>query len=116
MPRLRLFPVRRRRFRSSDVSSSNQGSPGTNPDFATQDLYDSIQNGTFPGWTMFAQVLSPEAAQSFKYNVLDLTKYVYSEIILCSRCSPGCRDWGFDNVAPVEIGKFYLTQNPAKYA
>ncbi|EIW53214.1 catalase-domain-containing protein [Trametes versicolor FP-101664 SS1] len=71
---------------------------GTNPDFATQDLYESIQNGTFPGWTMFAQVLSPEAAQSFKYNVLDLTK-----------------DWGFDNVAPVEIGKFYLTQNPANY-
>lgn len=60
--------------------------PGTNPDFATQDLYDSIQNGTFPGWTMFAQVLSPEAAQSFKYNVLDLTKYVYSKIFLYSRC------------------------------
>ncbi|KAI0634572.1 catalase-domain-containing protein [Trametes polyzona] len=71
---------------------------GTNPDFATQDLYESIQNGTYPGWTMFAQVLSPEAAQKFKYNVLDLTK-----------------DWGFDNVAPVEIGKFYLTQNPNNY-
>ncbi|KAH9848102.1 catalase-domain-containing protein [Lenzites betulinus] len=71
---------------------------GTNPDFATQDLYDSIQNGTFPGWTLKAQVLSPEAAQTFKYNVLDLTK-----------------DWGDDNVPSVEIGRFYLTQNPENY-
>ncbi|KAI0366552.1 catalase-domain-containing protein [Pilatotrama ljubarskyi] len=71
---------------------------GSNPDFATQDLYESIENGTYPGWTLFAQVLSPEAAQTFKYNVLDLTK-----------------DWGFDNVTPVEIGRFYLTQNPTNY-
>ncbi|KAH9903213.1 catalase-domain-containing protein [Cubamyces lactineus] len=71
---------------------------GSNPDFATQDLYEAIQNGTYPGWTLYAQVLSPEAAQTFKYNVLDLTK-----------------DWGFDDVEPVEIGKFYLTQNPTNY-
>ena len=50
--------------------------PGSNPDFATQDLYESIQNGTYPGWTMYAQVLSPQDAETFKYNVLDLTKYV----------------------------------------
>ncbi|OSC99328.1 catalase-domain-containing protein [Trametes coccinea BRFM310] len=71
---------------------------GSNPDFATQDLYEAIQNQTYPGWTMYAQVLSPDAAQTFKYNVLDLTK-----------------DWGFDDVPPVEIGKFYLTQNPRNY-
>lgn len=50
--------------------------PGTNPDFATQDLWESIQNGTYPGWTLYAQVLSPQDAQIFKYNVLDITKYV----------------------------------------
>ncbi|OBZ76293.1 Catalase [Grifola frondosa] len=71
---------------------------GSNPDFATQDLYDSIQNGTYPGWTMYAQVLTPDQAQTFKYNVLDLTK-----------------DWGFDDVPPTEIGNFYLTQNPVNY-
>ncbi|KAI0704190.1 catalase-domain-containing protein [Cerioporus squamosus] len=71
---------------------------GSNPDFATQDLYESIQNGTFPGWTMYAQVLTPQEAETFKYNVLDLTK-----------------DWGFDDVPRTEIGKFYLTQNPDNY-
>lgn len=40
--------------------------PGQNPDFATQDLYEAIENKTYPGWTMYAQVLTPEAAQSFK--------------------------------------------------
>lgn len=45
-----------------------------NPDFATQDLYEAIENGTYPGWTMYAQVLTPEDAEKFKYNVLDLTK------------------------------------------
>ena len=47
---------------------------GENPDFATQDLYEAIENGTYPGWTMYAQVLTPEDAEKFKYNVLDLTK------------------------------------------
>lgn len=49
---------------------------GTNPDFATQDLWESIQNRTYPGWTLYAQVLDPQDAQNFKYNVLDLTKCV----------------------------------------
>ena len=90
---------------------------GSNPDFATQDLYQSIQNGTFPGWTMYAQVLSPQDAETFKYNVLDLTKYVMS--LRDIGISPGTRanemlsrDWGFDDVPRTEIGKFYLTQNP----
>ncbi|KAL1715661.1 catalase-like domain-containing protein [Schizophyllum commune] len=71
---------------------------GENPDFATQDLHEAIENGTYPGWTMYAQVLTPEDAEKFKYNVLDLTK-----------------DWGFDDVPRTEIGKFYLTQNPRNY-
>lgn len=71
---------------------------GENPDYATQQLFETIENGTYPGWTMFAQVLEPEQAQKFKYNVLDLTK-----------------EWGFDDVPKTEIGKFYLTQNPTNY-
>ncbi|CAL1710212.1 unnamed protein product [Somion occarium] len=71
---------------------------GTNPDFSAQDLFESIEAKKFPGWTMYAQVLTPAQAEKFKYNVLDLTK-----------------DWGFDDVPKTEIGKFYLTENPANY-
>ena len=49
---------------------------GENPDFATQDLFDAIGNKTYPGWTLYAQILTPQQAEAFKYNVLDLTKYV----------------------------------------
>lgn len=70
---------------------------GENPDFATQDLYEAIENGDYPGWTVYAQVMTPEQAENYTYNVLDLTK-----------------DW--DSTIPlVEIGRFYLTQNPTNY-
>ncbi|KZT64984.1 catalase-like protein [Daedalea quercina L-15889] len=70
---------------------------GENPDFATQDLYDAIANGSYPGWTVYAQVMTPQQAENYTYNVLDLTK-----------------DW--DSTIPmVEIGKMYLTQNPINY-
>ena len=48
---------------------------GSNPDYSTQDLFDAIENKTYPGWVMYAQVLTPKQAETFKYNVLDLTKY-----------------------------------------
>ncbi|EKM57300.1 uncharacterized protein PHACADRAFT_254998 [Phanerochaete carnosa HHB-10118-sp] len=71
---------------------------GSNPDYSQQDLFESIENSTYPGWIMYAQVLTPQQAETFKYNVLDLTK-----------------DWGFDDVPKTEIGRFYLTQNPVNY-
>ncbi|KAH8673758.1 catalase-like domain-containing protein [Xylariales sp. PMI_506] len=45
-----------------------------NPDFATQDLFTAIQKGENPSWTVYVQVLSPEQAEKFKWNVFDLTK------------------------------------------
>ena len=39
---------------------------GSNPDFATQDLFDAIENKTYPGWTLYAQVLTPQQAETFK--------------------------------------------------
>ncbi|EJD36801.1 catalase-domain-containing protein [Auricularia subglabra TFB-10046 SS5] len=71
---------------------------GENPDYATEQLFDAIESGNYPGWTLYAQVLTPEQAQKFKYNVLDLTK-----------------DWSFEDVPKTEVGKFYLTQNPQNY-
>jgi len=45
-----------------------------NPDHNTQDLFDSIQKGDFPSWTCYVQVLSPEQAEKFRWNIFDLTK------------------------------------------
>jgi catalase len=45
-----------------------------NPDFATQDLFEAIQKGDYPSWTVYVQVLTPEQAEKFKWNIFDLTK------------------------------------------
>lgn len=59
-------------------------------------------------------MLSPEKAVTFKYNVLDLTKYIAPRFASSyAHLSP--REWGFDDAPKTEIGKFYLTQNPSNY-
>ncbi|RCI09919.1 hypothetical protein L249_8396 [Ophiocordyceps polyrhachis-furcata BCC 54312] len=45
-----------------------------NPDWHTQDLFDSIEKGQFPSWTVHLQVMTPEQAEKFRFNILDLTK------------------------------------------
>ncbi|CAK7264004.1 catalase A [Sporothrix epigloea] len=47
---------------------------GSNPDFLTQDLFDAIDRGEHPSWTVYVQVMTPEQAEKFRYNIFDLTK------------------------------------------
>ena len=105
-----------------------------NPDFATQDLFQSIQNKTFPGWTLFAQILTPEQAETFKCVPdlpLNCSFLISPDVAIGTMCwtspsasakhsvgfallTPLYRDWGFDDVPRTEIGKFFLTENPTK--
>jgi catalase len=45
-----------------------------NPDWNTQDLFEAIQKGDYPSWTVYVQVLTPEQAEKFRWNIFDLTK------------------------------------------
>jgi catalase len=47
---------------------------GSNPDYGTQKLFEDIEAGKFPSWTVYVQTMTPEQAQTFRYNILDLTK------------------------------------------
>lgn len=69
-----------------------------NPDWNTQDLFDAIQNGDFPSWTVSVQVLSPEEAEKFRWNIFDLTKV-----------------WPKKEVPLRPIGKFTLNKNVQNY-
>ena len=44
-----------------------------------RDLYYSIENGDFPRWTMFVQIMTEEEATQLPYNPFDLTKVWYKE-------------------------------------
>ena len=69
---------------------------GMNDAWATEDLYNAIEGGKYPSWTVGIAVKTPEEAAQYKYDVLDLTK-----------------DWPDANYE--EVGKITLTQNPTNY-
>lgn len=47
---------------------------GKNPDYAQQDLFEAIERKEFPSWTLNVQIMTPQQAEDFRYNILDLTK------------------------------------------
>ncbi len=69
-----------------------------NPDWHTQDLFNSIQDGACPSWTCYVQVLSPAQAEKFRWNIFDLTKV-----------------WPQGEVPLRPFGKFVLNKNPENY-
>jgi len=68
------------------------------PDHATRDLYDSIERGDYPSWTLEMQILTPEKAKDFPWDILDITKV-----------------WPHGEVPPIKIGKLVLDRNPENY-
>jgi catalase len=66
----------------------------TDPDHATRDLFNAIKRGDYPTWTVYIQVLSPEQAEKFRWNVFDLTKV-----------------WPQGEVPLREVGKITLNRN-----
>ncbi|KAK6199855.1 secretory subunit [Pestalotiopsis sp. IQ-011] len=71
---------------------------GENPDWNTQDLYEAIERGEHPSWTTYVQVLTPEQAEKFKWNIFDLTKV-----------------WPQSEVPLRRFGKFTLNKNVENY-
>lgn len=71
---------------------------GLNPDYATQDLFAAIERKEFPSWTAYIQTMTAEQAESFRYNILDLTKV-----------------WPHSEFPLRRFGKLTLDKNPENY-
>ena len=71
---------------------------GEDPDHATRDLHKAIEQGEYPSWTLEMQILTPEQAKDFKWDIFDITKV-----------------WPHGEVPPITIGKLVLNRNPANY-
>ena len=63
-----------------------------------EDLYDSIENGHFPKWTLFVQIMREDEAESTTYNPFDLTKV-----------------WPHADYPLIEVGVMELNRNPDNY-
>ena len=71
---------------------------GEDPNHATMDLYEAIERGEHPSWTLEMQILTPEQAKDFKWDIFDITKV-----------------WPHGEVPPVKVGKLVLNRNPVNY-
>ncbi|MEA2193181.1 MAG: catalase [Solirubrobacteraceae bacterium] len=52
---------------------------GADPDFHRRDLWDAIQQGSFPEWELGLQLFDDEFADQFPFDVLDPTKIIPEE-------------------------------------
>ncbi|KAG0099233.1 hypothetical protein BGZ93_008618 [Podila epicladia] len=71
---------------------------GSNPDSATEDLFESIAKGDHPSWTVYLQVMKEADAANYKWNVFDVTKV-----------------WPHKDYPLQKIGKMVLNRNPINY-
>lgn len=71
---------------------------GSNPDFAQEDLFNSIEEGKFPSWTCYIQVMTQEQAKRAPFSVFDLTKV-----------------WPHKDYPMRKFGKLVLDKNPDNY-
>jgi len=71
---------------------------GEDPNHATRDLYEAIDRGDHPSWTLEMQILTPEKARDFPWDIFDITKV-----------------WPHGEVPPIKIGKLVLNRNPVNY-
>ena len=65
---------------------------------AQRDLYNAIECGQYPKWTLYIQVLSEAAAEALPYNPFDLTKV-----------------WLHGDAPLIEVGVLELNRNPDNY-
>lgn len=47
---------------------------GINPNHHTADMHNAIKSGNYPSWTMYFQVMKPEQAEKYRWNIFDMTK------------------------------------------
>jgi catalase len=71
---------------------------GTDPDYATRDLYEAIERGDFPKWRVCVQVMPEAEAETYHIHPFDLTKV-----------------WPHKDYPLHEVGIMELNRNPKNY-
>ncbi len=67
-------------------------------DYHIRDLYQHVDGGEFPSWTMYVQVMPFDDAADYRFNPFDLTKV-----------------WPHDDYPLIKVGTMELNRNPANY-
>jgi len=54
---------------------------GADPDFHRRDLWNAIQQGSFPEWELGMQLFDDDFADQFEFDILDPTKIIPEEVV-----------------------------------
>jgi catalase len=71
---------------------------GEEPDYHIKDLYNAIEKGDFPTWTMNLQIMDPKEAETYRWDIFDDTKI-----------------WPEKDYPLVPVGKLTLNKNPENF-
>nr|QDL90314.1 catalase [Trypanosomatidae sp. Fi-14] len=71
---------------------------GVDPDSSTRDLFQAIDRGDYPRWTMYVQIMPEADAATVPYHPFDLTKV-----------------WPHADYPLIEVGVMELNRNPENY-
>ena len=71
---------------------------GVDGDYHTRDLYEAIERGDHPSWTLKMQIMPFDEAKTYRFNPFDLTKV-----------------WPHGDYPPITIGRLVLDRNPENY-
>ncbi|TDQ36783.1 catalase [Aureibacillus halotolerans] len=90
--KLRWVPKAGVRSLSAEEAESIQGKDFNH---ASADLYEAIEQGNYPEWDLYVQVLKPSDIDSFSFDPLDATK-----------------DWLEEDIPYERVGTMTLNRNP----
>lgn len=71
---------------------------GENPDYHTEDLFNAIEQGDFPAWKLYVQIMPLEDANTYRFDPFDVTKV-----------------WSQKDYPLIEAGRMVLNKNPENY-
>ncbi|AIA05669.1 MULTISPECIES: catalase [Streptomyces] len=71
---------------------------GEDADYHRRDLFDAIESGNAPSWTLYVQVMPFDDAPDYRFNPFDLTKV-----------------WPHGDYPLIEVGRMTLNRNPEDY-
>lgn len=71
---------------------------GEDPDYMIRDMFEAIEKKDYPSWDVFVQVMDPSEAETYRWNIFDMTKV-----------------WPHSDFPLRKIGKMTLNKNPNNY-
>jgi catalase len=71
---------------------------GQDPNHATRDLYEAIERGEYPSWTLQMQIMTPEQAKDYRFDIFDISKV-----------------WPHGDFPTMNVGRLVLNRNPKNY-